>query len=751
MVIRYGKLWALALAFAGLGLGTAGQREVEIELRAPATEAVGLAAVVQARTIDGGQELLLEWPAKLGTAVQARLDAARRWEVRAEAAGFWVEPQLLPPPPAARIALTPRATAQVRLSLAAPPGPARASPAQPGARQPEAAWIRFRDTPGVETLDSGREFSPPIPCQEVKERQWECSPVAGKVDLRVEVAGSSPLYFWRQTLAAGQTADLGRHRLRAGGSVVGWVEQVPGLTNLEIHLSPVAVGAANPAAHSQRPPLSVRRAVGRGGFFQVDGLAPDLYALEVLWDGLRVGTTDAVEVRGGEESRVGTLIRLSPPATVELAISPPTAASGAAWQFVLFREAEKEGAVLEQVVEGQAAADGTCAVDRLEVGRYTIRITQGEARWLTQSFEVGPGWPTSIFLDIPRVEIEGRITLGQEPLEAGLLFGGKGGGERLRLASDEKGHFAGFLPRPGRWRVEIEPSMQELELRLRALEVPRRKDGRATRLAIHLPDTYLAGRVVDQYGLKASRAQVTVWAREVQGRRVLAASTADDEGEFLFRGLPEGSHMAEAIARDGAASPSTLVELSEDRRPAELLLVLEDRVSLSGVVHSPSGPVAGATVVMWPQAGRSIRGSRVFTDETGHYSLQVLRGAVNILISAPGNPVRILATRVGAEQKRGELNFNLPEPSGRIAIEVPPAVASQPLQASPTLSHAGGTVGLIDLLQNTRVQEEGGHRMLLPAMEPGRYQFCQNLGQGCDEQLLVPGGEIQFRLERREE
>ena len=44
------------------------------------------------------------------------------------------------------------------------------------------------------------------------------------------------------------------------------------------------------------------------------------------------------------------------------------------------------------------------------------------------------------------VEIEGRLPLGDEPIQAQLAFGSSQGAKQIRLSTDKEGRFEGYLP-----------------------------------------------------------------------------------------------------------------------------------------------------------------------------------------------------------------------------------------------------------------------------------------------------------------
>src|SRR6202011_285725 len=74
---------------------------------------------------------------------------------------------------------------------------------------------------------------------------------------------------------------------------------------------------------------------------------------------------------------------------------------------------------------------------------------------------------------------------------------------------------------------------------------------------------------------------------------------ADATGSVDARGLPPGAILLRASARGTLASDDTNATLTADRA-LSVDLVLRDVIVVKGVVTSPSGGVAGATVFLWP-------------------------------------------------------------------------------------------------------------------------------------------------------
>ena len=135
-------------------------------------------------------------------------------------------------------------------------------------------------------------------------------------------------------------------------------------------------------------------------------------------------------------------------------------------------------------------------------GDYLLFIEDsGGSRWLDKPLQVDGD--QTLTLDLQLVAVKGTASRGDDPFVGKLIFGGLYGTRTITFTTDEDGHFAGFLPKEGKWEVEI--STKDLgcapcdgtggSLRIPPVEVHKGPSGKAL-LDIEIPDTKLAGRVV---------------------------------------------------------------------------------------------------------------------------------------------------------------------------------------------------------------------------------------------------------------
>jgi hypothetical protein len=110
--------------------------------------------------------------------------------------------------------------------------------------------------------------------------RWSCRMPAAVVDLKLSARGFAPEYRFAVHVPPGTDLDLGPLMLRQGASVAGFVAAAEGDLTPDCAVSLTPTDDANAGK-----PLSVR--VQGEGFFQLTGIAPGNYLLEVTQAGYR--------------------------------------------------------------------------------------------------------------------------------------------------------------------------------------------------------------------------------------------------------------------------------------------------------------------------------------------------------------------------------------------------------------------------------------------------------------------------------
>ena len=297
-----------------------------------------------------------------------------------------------------------------------------------------------------------------------------------------------------------------------------------GVDGAHIELLPSsAVQQRDEAARSRIETLKLSTAANLRGFFQLEAVRPGDYVLTATREP-QASARVTVRVLEGQATEVAdppVVLRL--PRTLEIFVDPPSPPGLGLWTAKLL-QMDSRSNVMETFADTAITADGAWLVEGIAIGTYSLSIASANGdRWFQQLLEVEAD-PQPVFITIPAIEVRGSVKLGEEPLSARLVFGGKYGALSVTLATDEEGAFAGLLPRAGVWEIEAEVSDPPIKKRMQK-EVTDGED-----LEIVFPDTRVQGTVVDEQGRNVGRAIVKITNLEEPG----GASNpwTDERGQF---------------------------------------------------------------------------------------------------------------------------------------------------------------------------------------------------------------------------
>ncbi|MDX1999643.1 MAG: carboxypeptidase-like regulatory domain-containing protein [Thermoanaerobaculia bacterium] len=502
------------------------------------------------------------------------------------------------------------------------------------------------------------------------------------------------------------------------------------------------------------------------GFFQFDTVAPGEYVLEVSQPPFATTSTTVQVLPDRVTEVVDPPLLLEFPKRLEVVIQPPTTPDGSAWTLAL-RRLEASAGTSEAIVEGQAVSmEGHWHLDGLEPGRYLFELASSGSRWHTEEVELD-GPETRVFVDLDVVEVKGEVLLGKEPLPAKLTFGGRYGTERIRAQADEEGRFETFLPRPGTWKVLVESEVPALDREVAAVPVERSSDGSPTELSLLLPNTVVAGRVVNEDGEAAATALVSARSLLKDGRRERVQVRVQKGGSFLLEGLAEGPTELSATGPGDQTSEVLTLELTEDRAAKDVVLTLKKQRRVGGFIVSNSGPVPGARIKAVP-LGVAVSGvATVTSGADGGFELSVPPATreVFLTIGPPGFGLRMLRLTLPTS---GPLALRADPAAGTLRLEAEEPLQGEPGQAMVVLFHGGAYEGLNYLLSwaaaTSRLVDPVPEVAVIPALEPGDYRACwvkldEMLGLAaglpprgpCVSGTLVPGGELVLGLGNRQQ
>jgi hypothetical protein len=362
-----------------------------------------------------------------------------------------------------------------------------------------------------------------------------------------------------------------------------------------------------------------------------------------------------------------------------------------------------------------------------------------------------------LLIQIPLVEVHGRLRQGNDPMSATLWFGGLSGGRRVRFDADEDGELEGFLPEEGLWKVELVEADGGPRVGLEPVEVKKLPGAKRAEIEITVPNTTLAGEVVGEDGKPVSQAFVQVDASSSREKQKGSRFETDEAGKFRIRGLAPGPAAVEAVADERSSGWTSIVVADEGESPW-LRLIVRSRQEINGRIVSGSGAVPGARIEGFPDLGSVgvASGVEATSDPSGQFSFGLPAGAraVHLQVLALGFAFRILKTPVDSGQT---LQIPLESQAGTLILEraEPRDGAPSPL---PLLFHGGSFVPVESLrrwvqLQRAPWAERGS--LVVPGMEIGEYAFCigreavgaalagtEPPAPSCSRGFLAPFGEL---------
>lgn len=622
---------------------------------------------------------------------------------------------------------------------------------------PKTLDLRLEPSPGEPGL---RLPMTPLQCP-VQDGRFRCTVPAGRLDLRIKAGPTIPLYLWDVETRPGETRDLGSLALKAGSSIVGWVRSSDGkgMKDALVRVEPQVIGMPDePARHAGLQAMALEARTNARGFFQIENPAPGMVTLTARQERFAAARRSGVEVRPGLEANLSEPLVLVPPLTFQLRLDPPLDPAGEPWR-VRIEEPAYNPSTRTVSFQGKATSAGVWEQPGLSPGTYEVAVSDSERDWLIQSVELAPG-RTSLSLRLEGLRLQGRITLGDEPLEATLRMFGRPGRESAQFRSGRNGRFEGLIPVEGLWDIEVHAPADGVRAKVDSVEVRTPPGQSVARVEIRLPDTELTGTVVDERGEPVEDARVVLVP---QRKRPVTVETGE-EGRFTARGLPPGTVLVHGEHERTESESEWMQALLEEDEPASLRLVLQRRVRITGRVFSPHGPVPGAQIMAASDITEAGAGSvdQVVTGPAGEFEVRMPQGSrrLNLTVIAPGYPIRMLAVPLKPETV---VEIPLETVGGTLVIDLGGRTLQEALeQRAGLLAHGGtfvpfGTVA--GWARLSRAPQENPYRLVVPNVEAGEYLLCfgaegqmaylrggDTSGPQCSRGTLAPLQELTLSL-----
>ncbi len=654
---------------------------------------------------------------------------AGTWQIYAQADGFWGPSLPFISTGTGHFVLTLNLIPTVSVT-----GMFRLDPFPKGA--PVTARFRQRETP---KSPSREQVSGVVRCVVVDPSlRFTCPVPVGVHELRIRVDGHVSHFFRSHRVSADQSNDLGVLRMTAGASLVGQVVTEDGMPieQADVLLSPDLADDASVGA--------LRLRTDAEGFFHFQGIQPGIFGLRIAGDGLLPLEIPGLSIRAGNEAEISAPLILRAPAAYQISVTPPVDPRGEPWIVQLLR-----GRTRHQEIA--AIAPGRWQIENASAGHYELLVLDTERnRVASEPLVLEPGQEL-IQIDLPLVSVVGSVTLGDEPIAGRVVFGSIQGAQSVRLAVDEEGTFRGLVPRNVRWDIDIMAESPAVVRRLRQIEGKEEADG-LVRFDLELPDTVLAGRVVDAEGEPMAESLVVVLQRPYA--ELPSFQHTDSEGRFALHGLGFSTYavtaekVLEGSKRESAPVEVELASLSPSREIEIVLAGPEDVVR--GTVVFDQGPVSGALVTLRGPIVPGTSVSKAVTGADGGFELRVPPGAASIQlgIRVPGSVMARLSVSVTpveplridlAGYQTGALILLVDDP---VAAE---GTSSKAWASLPWLVDSSSEVySWADLSSWSARNGEAfsAGRLVVPFMPAGTYRLCRGTKPDCVTGTLTRGSRL---------
>ncbi len=550
-----------------------------------------------------------------------------------------------------------------------------------------------------------------------------CKIPAGRWHVRLKAPGFVPVYRWSFLATAAKTASLGDVVLVPGASVFGRVVTEGGPADPKtatVELRPsLDVRETTDAQRSRIENLTLTTSVNDWGYFQFDAVPPGPFELEARQPGYQPAAGGRVVVHRDADLELKDAVVLERALHVRVIVAPETDTDGEPWRIEAMRS---ENLAPEAVVAEGRTHNGEWVSPPLSRASFRIRVFDSQDhRMAAERFALAEDGQ-QLRIVLPIVAIEGRVSLGDDPLAAELSFYSKSSGSLIETEAGDDGRFTVVLPRPGKWRVNVEaydPPVAVAALQVAVVE--------EEELLIELPDTLVVGDVVDALGKPVPGANVII-VHPASATR--AQIVTDQQGGFEFRGLPEASYSVEASDR-GRTSEQFQLAVSESGNSPFVRLVLGKAWRLRGQVLSRGRPVGHAQLLGYPFTEQGLLVSVMVPEARskldGSFVLELHEAAtrVRLVILAPGSLLTVLSVDRPSSPRGEPVRVELPGTEGGGTLELG---STEQLQGSlPVIIVNGEPLErpLLELwsgLNGAVHRQEGG--LTVPAMPAGSYAYC---------------------------
>ena len=606
-------------------------------------------------------------------------------------------------------------------------------------KAPTVARARFGLGPGNKDGPRGE-----VECPVDSAGKFTCPVPQAKLDLRIRAATFVSHYFWGLDLSQAAARQLSTLALRPGASLSGWVLTSEGgalPADLVVAASPIGV---DPKLSAD---LAVKAKPAKNGFFHLEALPPGQHNVMARAVGWADGAV-AVNIIERAEAELREPLVITPPLEITVVVDPPMSPDDTPW-LLGFQAIDKYRQIGEAERREPMAPSGLWQGKGFQPKSYLVILYSPASMNRVLSREVNLATePLPIQLSVKMVGIEGSVTVGGTPIAAKLSFGGKYAATRIAAESDDEGNYRGQLPRFGKWEVAVEAPALSIESVV-DVDVPEARGNKPARVDVELPDTRMAGRVVDAQG-KPLRAFVTF---EPEQRRQPMSIPTQDNGKFELLAMPADTvYLVRAKAMGKLESQVERIDLAANAKPPDLELVLQELRDVVGKVVDAAGyPVPGVDIRVVPSTEPSASTRKLQTAGDGGFTVKVPAETREVIVRylAPGY-------LMGAEKRlltTAPLIIEVHQNGGTLHLDSLLA----PADSERYLFLDGIQISLGRWLQVQGVANNPGSPLEVPGLKPGFYQLCDcptkdasmwSLGVAdrskCTEGFLMPNGNLKL-------
>lgn len=720
--------------FGGAEVSRGGELEVELSIRGPAPREP-VEVVVSCGTEDGRDKVreTLRVPANIRRArtTLSMPDDLGPVVLRATASGYWSHPQVSELPAGGPVRLPLWPSTQIRGEVLAPTDEPPISEVSIELR-PVPPSERFEDRPQPEETVH-------LACPVAEDGRLSCAAPTGAWNVQVLARPWAPRLYWRAVARAERPLALGEVRLIEGGALAGRLVTAEGSANpatasVEVR-PPVDSNAILNEAENRELALLHRTAeVDAWGHFFLEGIPPGVYELVADQPGHARTRLGGLTIVAGETLVLDSPVVLRAADRVTVVVSPPYDPFENPWRIRL--EPIQGSGAHRASDRGTTDPSGAWTSEPLPRGTYDVLLSDGNDR-LSKIETIDVERPDQVVdIELELVWVEGVARIGETLLEGRLRLVDPDDGVGVTTTSDENGRFAVVLPGEGTWLAQIASEVPPLLSGQIPVEVKAGDGLPLAEVEVVVPNTALAGTVVDEKGSPAAEAEISAVSFESDQ---VARTRSDADGSFAFRGLVPGNYFVEASHGSRAAEPAA--SFVDEDLDSNVRLVLRRNRRMAGRVHFAGTPVPHAQVEALPTtAGGAVATflrPSTHTGLSGEFRLDLPArvAKVTLVVTAPGFPLKLVEVEEGTV-----LETEIGSESGTLRLDVPRPDVSD--DRTFLVMVQGQAFRLAELaawgLENGQRPFAPG--LAVPLMPPGGYALCSLTA--TEAQQVIAGGAV---------